>query len=161
MKYYTIEISAAKYWPKYSQNIQSLKETLQKFRNKRFFFTSKYKLLKSTKKFYKTWLYSIKHPTRCHVSKLVKFQVDFMTFSPFYPHAYPMAFQIPIMVVVVRITHLKYFKEGDCVTITKSLFKNKSKKFIIVYIISFSIETFKTQSKILFFTLLPQIEHII
>ena len=27
MKYYTtIEISTAKYWPKYSQNIQSLKE---------------------------------------------------------------------------------------------------------------------------------------
>lgn len=33
----TIEISAAKYWPKYSQTIQSLKKTFQKFRNKRFF----------------------------------------------------------------------------------------------------------------------------
>lgn len=81
MKYYTIEISAAKYWPKYSQNIQSLKETLQKFRNKRFFHFQ-IQLLKSTKKFYKTWLHSIKYPTRYDVSKLVKFQIDFMTFSP-------------------------------------------------------------------------------
>ena len=28
-----------------------------------------------------------------------------------------------LVVMVVRITHLKHFKDGECVTITKSLFK--------------------------------------
>lgn len=69
-----------------------------------------------------------KAPYKAWCLQVANFKLISMTFSPFIPHAYPMAFQIPIMVVVVvRITHLKYFKEGDCVTITKSLFKIKSK----------------------------------